>query len=260
MQLTVGRPWVVKLGGRLVEDPVLLAAFAAACRAHPGPLVLVHGGGVQLSALQAQLGLTPQFVAGRRVTDAGQLQLLDMVLAGAVNKSLVRALLRAGRSAVGLSGCDGGLVRCRPLPDLGAVGVPERVDPSLLQQLLAAERTPVLAPISLAPDGGAMNVNADEFAAAIAGALHAERLLLLSDVPGVRLGGAVRAQLDPAELELGIQQGDIRAGMIPKVRAASAAVLEGVGAVHIAEFTAPLRDIGGTVLRALATEEEIREA
>ena len=144
----VSLPWVVKIGGRLCEDPLVRARLAAACAELGQPLVIVHGGGCAVTELQA-----------------------------------------AGQPAVGLSGCDGGMVQCELVSGLGAVGIPVHVAPALLTSLLASGYVPVISPVSLGPDGQAVNVNADELACALAAALGAERLLLLSDVPGVRVGG-----------------------------------------------------------------------
>ena len=188
------RPWVIKIGGRLCEEPALRARLAAAVAACPAPVVVVHGGGTQISRLQEQLGLVPRFHEGRRITGAADLAVAEMALSGAVNKELVRTLRLAGRPAVGVSGCDGNLVECGLLPDLGLVGFPTLVRGALLDLLLEAGWTPVVSPVSLGPDGQAVNVNADEVACAVATALGAERLLLLSDVSGVQVDGGGEAQ------------------------------------------------------------------
>ena len=245
------RPWVVKLGGRLCEEPRARAGLAAACAALGAPLVLVHGGGAQVSRMQQALGLQPSFVEGRRVTSAEDLEVVEMALSGAVNQALVRELVAAGRPAVGLSGCDAGLVRCELRPGLGHVGAPARVEPRVLETLLDAGYTPVVSPVSLGPDGRAVNVNADEVACALAVALHAERLLLLSDVEGVRVEGSWRLELHEQDIERLIESGQVTHGMVPKLRAAAAATSRGVGEVRIAGFDgAPLREIQGTRVQA----------
>jgi acetylglutamate kinase len=247
------RPWVVKLGGRLCEDPRARAGLAEACAALGEPLVLVHGGGAQVSRMQQALGLEPRFVEGRRITSAEDLEVVEMALSGAVNQTLVRELVAAGRRAVGVSGCDAGLVRCELQPGLGLVGMPAHVEPRLLEMLLAAGYTPVVSPVSLGPDGGAVNVNADEVACALAVALGAERLLLLSDVDGVRVEGEWRLELRGQDVERLIESGQVTHGMVPKLRAAAVATSRGVGEVRIAGFDgAPLREIQGTRVSAEA--------
>lgn len=242
------RPWVVKVGGRLCEDPRVRAELATACARLNQPLVLVHGGGCMVTDLQARFGVTPRFHEGRRVTDASDMTVVEMALSGTINKDLVRALGDAGRVAVGLSGCDANLVRCSLVPDLGAVGEPMRVDTTALVALLNAGFTPVVSPVSLGPSGEPVNVNADEMACAVAESLGAARLLLLSDVSAVRVGGADQAAIADGNVEALILLGEIQGGMIPKLRAAARAVRAGVGEVRIAGFGAVLADIVGTMV------------
>jgi acetylglutamate kinase len=244
------RPWAVKIGGRLCEDPATRAGFARACAALDRRLVVIHGGGAAVTRLQQRLGLEARFVDGRRVTTDADLEAVEMVLGGNANPALVRALSAAGLDAVGLSGCDAGFVRCRPVVELGRVGTPERVEPSLLRFLLGGGYTPVVSPVSPGPDGTAVNVNADELACSVAGALRAERLLLLSNVEGVQVDGEWRGDLRADEVEPLIAQGTVTGGMIPKLRAAAAAVAAGVDEVRIAGFDGgSLAEIGGTRVR-----------
>jgi acetylglutamate kinase len=242
---------VVKSGGRLCEEPAGRTRLARACAELDHPLVLVHGGGAQVSRLQQALGVASRFVEGRRVTTSEDLEIVEMVLSGAVNQALVRALTAAGRPAVGLSGCAAGLVTCDLVPGLGRVGTPAGVRAHALSALLGAGFTPVVSPVSLGPDGEAVNVNADEIAGAVSAALGAERLLLLSDVDGVRTGGETRSQVAAGEIEALVAGGHVTAGMIPKLRAAAAAVAAGVGEVRIAGFDGvPLGAIRGTRVSA----------
>ena len=241
------RPWVIKIGGRLCEEPALRARLAAAVAACPAPVVVVHGGGTQISRLQEQLGLVPRFHEGRRITGAADLAVAEMALSGAVNKELVRTLRLAGRPAVGVSGCDGTLVECGLLPALGLVGFPTLVRGALLDLLLEAGWTPVVSPLSLGPDGQAVNVNADEVACAVATALGAERLLLLSDVSGVQVDGGAAATLPVERVEALIAAGQVTGGMVPKVRSAAVAVKSGVGSVDIATYAeGALAEVVGT--------------
>ena len=245
------RPWVLKIGGRLIEDPQVRGRFCAACAQLHRPFVLVHGGGCKVTALQDRLGVAVTFHQGRRVTSPAAMDVVEMVLSGAINKTLVRGLISAGCLAQGLSGCDAALIRCRRVADLGEVGEPDRIDPKGLIRLLDEGVTPVLSPVSLGPNDEPLNVNADEVACAIAAALDAERLLLLSDVPGVQVGGNVRSTLDVDEVEALIRCGEVHGGMVPKLRAAASALHDGVGEAIIAGFfDQPLtNNLGGTRVR-----------
>ena len=244
------RPWVVKIGGRLCEDDTLRPQLAQACAQAGVPLILVHGGGAQVTRLQEALGQVAQFVDGRRVTDAAHMQVVEMVLSGSMNKLLVRALGDAGCRAVGLSGVDDRMVRACLLPGLGAVGVPHEVRADLVQTLLHAGCVPVLSPVSLGPSGEPVNVNADEFACKVAQAVLAERLLLLSDVPAVRVGGEAQTTLLCDNVEDLIMQGEVKGGMVPKLRSAVLAVRAGVTQVCIAGFAPSLHAVCGTTVVA----------
>src|SRR5437773_1809322 len=181
---------VVKLGGNELDRPEWVAACADALRS-VGPVVLVHGGGEAVSALSQRLALPVEKRDGRRVTSPEVAEAVEMVLAGPVNRMLVAALRRAGLDAIGLSGVDGGLLTAQRAPGgLGHVGEIVAVRVSLLHSLLLAGLTPVIAPMAPAAEGGLpFNVNADDAAAAVAGALHATELLFVSDVPGVTVDG-----------------------------------------------------------------------
>ena len=252
---------VIKISGHELADPHYLSAFAAALAALAEPLLVVNGGGRAIADLQARYDLPTRKVDGLRVTDAETMTLVEMAMSGLVNKQLVRALLAAGLDAVGLSGVDGALLRCRkkrhPQADLGFVGEVVSVRSGLLRMLLDQGITPVVSPVSLGDDGAAYNVNADEGALAIAAALGARQLDFVSNVPGVLLrrdDAAVLARLSPAETEALIGAGVITDGMIPKVRAALDAVAAGVGRARIVDLAG--LPAGGTHFSADQSEEE----
>jgi acetylglutamate kinase len=244
---------VIKIGGNEMNAPGFLEELARRVAGLAGAgesLVLVHGGGQEIAALQSRLGITPIKVDGLRVTDAESLAVAQMVLSGHTNKAIVRALLEAGVDAVGLSGIDGGLLRCRkkahPSVDLGLVGDITTVRAELLAQLTALGFLPVVSPISLGEDGQTYNVNADEAAAAIAQALGAAALDFVSNVPGVLNGGRLVLALTPTWAEALIRDGVITGGMIPKTRAALDAAGRGVARARIVDL-AGLVTGGGTV-------------
>jgi acetylglutamate kinase len=242
---------VVKIGGSALADAEWLAAFAGAVSAARMPLVIVHGGGPDITALTERLGIETQWHEGRRVTPAAALDVASMVLSGRVNKKVVAAMLAAGIDAVGLSGIDGGLLRAELLDDgrLGRVGRVGIVRTALLRGLLSAGHTVVLSPISLGPDGDALNVNADDAAAAVAAALGATELLFVTDVPGVRHGTEVRAALDVEEAACFVSSGIATGGMRVKLDAAIRALSAGVSSVRIGDANALYDAAAGTVLR-----------
>lgn len=247
---------VIKIGGNEMNAPGFLPELArqiSLIAAATGPVIIVHGGGQDIAALQSRLGLEPVKVDGLRVTDAESLAVAQMVLSGHTNKAIVKALLAAGLDAVGLSGVDGGLLRCRkkthPSVDLGLVGEIVAVRTSLLRCLMDHGTIPVISPISLGEDGGTYNVNADEAAGAIAAALPARTLDFVSNVPGVLNGRGLLPFLTPVRAEALIQNGAVSGGMIPKVRTALDAVDRGVPAVRIVDL-AGLSANGGTVFGA----------
>lgn len=247
---------VLKIGGNELGDAQFLTTLAQAVQAVPAGLLLVHGGGQAIAELQSSLGLTAVKVDGLRVTDAASLTVAEMVLSGQTNKRLVRALRRAGVDALGLSGVDGGLLRCRKkqhaTAELGFVGEIESVRVDLLRQLIKQGFTPVISPISLGPDGEAYNVNADEAATAIAAALEADLLDFVSNVPGVLQDGQLLPTLTPAQTAQLIQNGVIHGGMIPKVQAALGAVAQGVRQARIVNL-AGLAAGGGTYFHSNGT-------
>lgn len=244
---------VVKFGGRVQGDPALAAAVAGAWAAAPGALVVVHGGGDEISTLQRQLGLEPQFAGGRRLTTARDLDVVRMALSGSANKRLVGLLVAAGVRAVGVSGEDAALVRARPLAGgaLGCVGAPSAVDARLLGTLLDGGFLPVVSPVSrddARDDGAALNVNGDDAAAAIAVALGAAELLLVADVSAVIADGAPVATLDVAEARRLVADGTASGGMAAKLDAALGAVDRGVPRVRIGDLAMLSDPHAGTTL------------
>ena len=238
-----GSTVVVKVGGAALDDPTiagLVAEDLALMRLVGIDLVVVHGGGPQVSEAMAQAGIEPRFVGGLRVTDDAALEIVQRVLIGSINATLVARLNAAGLSAVGLSGIDGGLARAVPArgpqgEELGRVGAIERIDPALLRSLLGDGHTPVIATIAPGPDGAPLNVNADIMAGAVAGALGAAKLVFLTNVEGLYrdLGdeGTLVSELKLGEL-IALVPG-LSSGMRPKAEAAVAALQAGVGKVHI---------------------------
>ena len=244
---------VIKIGGRPQLDPGLPIALAAAHRTAPGSLVVVHGGGDEVSTLQRLYGVEAQFAGGRRVTRALDLEIIRMALSGSANKRLVSLLADAGVAAIGLSGEDGNLLMADPLdPErYGYVGTPSGVNTELLQQLLHAGYLPVLSPVSRSTDramGATLNVNGDDAAAAIAAAIEAEELLLVSDVEGVLLDAQPVVSLGPEDAHRLIGNGTARGGMAAKLQAALSALDGGVHRVRISDIAAIADATRGTVL------------
>ena len=237
---------VVKLGGTtLSEQRQVLAEVATIARKRP--IVLVHGGGKRMTEWLERLGVPSHFEAGLRVTDPAALEVAAAVLRGVVNSELVAALHDVGCDAVGLSGVDGGLLIGQRVPDVGLVATVVGVRRDLLDSLLVAGQVPVVAPLARDEEGIVCNVNADDAAAGIAAGLGARQLVLMTDVDGVRNAAGDRlASVSIDEAEALIADGTIRGGMVPKVRAALAALTwEGAEAV-IVDASAP-----GALARAL---------
>ena len=248
---------VVKYGGHAMGEEDLARAFARDIvlleQAAINPVV-VHGGGPQIQSMLERLGIKSEFAAGLRITDAASVEVVEMVLAGSINKQIVGYINEAGGKALGLSGKDANLVIARKirrkvvdpnshiekLVDLGLVGEPETVNASVLEQLIGRDLILVLAPVATSAHGGTLNVNADTFAGAIAGALKAKRLLLLTDVPGVldRSKNLVKELSIEAARRL-IADGTISGGMIPKVETAIEALEQGVEGVVILDGKVP---------------------
>jgi len=235
----VGRmpPTVVKLGGRSLETPEALETFVRQAATLQAPLVLVHGGGAEVSTWCARLGVGSRFLDGLRVTDDATLEIATAVLAGLANKRLVATLRAAGADAVGLSALDGGIARVVPHPDrgrLGRVGAVEAIDARLIASLLAAGRLPVLASIG-ALDGALLNLNADDVATALAAELGGA-LVLLCDTPGLRLGGQVVPRLTTTAARELVTHPDVIGGMRHKLATACDAVENGARFARIAQW------------------------
>jgi acetylglutamate kinase len=244
---------VVKIGGRPQLDPSLPAALASANRAAPGSLIVVHGGGDEVSTLQRLYGVESRFNGGRRVTSALDLEIIRMALSGSANKRLVAALNDAGVAAIGLSGEDAALLTANPLDAdvYGHVGTPAGVNTELLRLLLGGGYVPVLSPVSRSTDpamGTTLNVNGDDAAAAIAVAMGAEELLLVSDVPGVLFDEQAVSSIGPEDAQRLIDDGTARGGMAAKLQAALSALDGGVQRVRISDIAAIEALDRGTVL------------
>jgi acetylglutamate kinase len=242
---------VIKYGGSAMSDPELRASFAVdvVLLKYIGLRpVIVHGGGPQIGATLARLGRESTFVDGRRVTDDETMEVVEMVLGGKLNREIVALVQQAGGRAMGLTGSDGGMLSVERLrePDLGRVGRVTQVDPAAIRAATDAGFVPVIAPIGVDAQGVTHNVNADEAAGAIAIALHAEKLIMLTDVEGVKdAGGRLIRQLGSQEARKSIAEGSIRGGMIPKVECCLAALEGGVASTHV---------IDGRVLHAILLE------
>lgn len=244
LQRYAGATVVIKFGGNAMGSDEEMASFArdiVLMRQVGVKPVVVHGGGPMINAMLDKLQIKSQFVNGKRVTDEATVEVVEMVLSGRVNKRIVQAINAEGGKAVGLSGKDAGLVTCdQTNPDLGFVGTPAEVDVSVLHDLANAEAIPVIAPLGAGRNGETFNINGDTMAGAIAAALKADRLLLLTDVEGVKgADGEVLTELTPAQIRDMTASGVIAGGMIPKTETALAAIDGGVRAVVILDGRAP---------------------
>ena len=247
---------VIKIGGRPQSDPSLAATLAAGWSRTNGGLVLIHGGGDEVSALQAALGGGATFVDGRRVTTEKDIDLVRMALSGSANKRLVSTLVECGIDAVGLSGEDAALIAASPMDAkrLGFVGTPTTVNVAFLRHLLSGGYLPVISPVSrdgTGSLGAALNVNGDDAAAAIAVALGATELLLVADVPGVMRDGQVIPRLTPEDARRLADDGTVVGGMRAKLEAGLSAVAGGVPLVRISDIAAIADPSRGTALRTI---------
>jgi acetylglutamate kinase len=257
MQRYAGQTFVIKYGGHAMGDPKAARDFAEdvvllkAVGINP---VVVHGGGPQIGAMLKKLGVESSFVDGLRVTDAETAKIAEMVLSGAINKELVSWIAQAGGKAVGISGKDGGFVIAEKATrttrdpesnieraiDLGFVGEPKHVDRTILDTLSAAGMIPVIAPIGVDEAGQTYNINADTMAGAVASAVGAARLFLLTDVAGVLdKAGNLLTDLDPVQIRALQQDGTVSGGMIPKLETCVAAVEGGAEAAVILDGRVP---------------------
>jgi len=242
---------VLKIGGNELDTPGFLDDLAAVVAAMASLPVVVHGGGKEIARLQQELGLTPRFVEGLRVTDEASLRVAEMVLSGLVNKRLVAAFITAGVRALGLSGVDLGLIRVEkmqhPTRDLGRVGRVVAVRGEVLEGFLSQGIVPIVSPISAGADGLTYNVNADHAAVALARAIGAEALVFITNVPGVLVHDQPAARLTIDEAQALIAEGTITGGMIPKVQSALEAIEAGVREARITDL-AGMRKGGGTTI------------
>lgn len=252
-----GKTIVVKFGGNAMGDESLARDFARDIvllkQVGINPIV-VHGGGPQIGAMLDRLKIQSEFVDGLRVTDKATVEIVEMVLSGTINKSIVAAINAVNGTAVGLSGKDGGLIRARKLQrtardpdsniekllDLGYVGEPVTVDPSIFNLFEASEVIPVIAPIGVGDDGETYNINADTAAGAIAEAVGASKLIMLTDIEGVLDGeGKLITAMSLSEAQALIKEGAIKGGMIPKLETCMRALEQGVDAAHILDGRIP---------------------
>ncbi len=251
-----GKTFVIKYGGHAMGDPRLAEIFARDIvlvkQVGINPIV-VHGGGPQIGDMLKRLRIESQFVDGLRVTDRRTVEIVEMVLAGAINKEIVSAINNAGGTAVGISGKDGRLIRARKLQhrrktdsrierivDLGFVGEPTAIETRVLDTLVNSHMVPVIAPMGVDENGTTYNVNADTAAGAIAGAIGAERLFMLTDVAGVLDGnGELVTEITDGQARGMIRSGIVAGGMIPKVETCLDAVERGVGAAVIMDGRTP---------------------
>lgn len=251
MRKFAGETFVIKYGGHAMGNAELAAKFAQDVvllkQVGINPVV-VHGGGPQIGQMLDRLKIHSEFVDGLRVTDKAAVEVVEMVLAGSINKEVVSLINRAGGKAIGISGKDGDLLTATRLQrtkrdpdsniekvlDLGFVGEPDRVNPSVVRQLVASDYIPVIAPIGFGADGETYNINADTAAGAIAGALGASKLLMLTDVAGVlNKAGELISELTVAEAYDLIKDGTISGGMIPKIETCIDALRRDAGQAHI---------------------------
>ena len=242
---------VIKIGGAALNDPTWLERFADAAAQGSGERMIVHGGGPDITSLAARLDIETSFSpSGRRITSLEALDVTSMVLNGRVNKRVVRALRARGIDAFGLSGEDGGVIvgRLAAGGTLGRVGEVVSVRTSLLKALLGAEMVPVLSPVSIGTDFGALNINADEVAAAVAQKMGADELLFLTDVAGVRKGDVVLEAIGSNEAQRLIDDGIATGGMALKLRAALGALKSGVAKVRVGGLEMLWDDNAGTAI------------
>ena len=235
---------VIKLGGHAMTDSDAMTNFAQdivlmkQCNLNP---IIVHGGGPAINNFLDKMNIKTNFLNGKRVTDKESIPLIEMVLSGSVNKNIVSAINSQGGKAIGLSGKDANLMICEPdNPKLGFVGNPTQVNPEILKNFLESDFIPIVAPIGVGVDGQTYNVNADTAAGAIAAALSADRLLLLTDVDGVKnKNGEILTKLSIEDVKNLIKNGTISKGMIPKTETAIKALEDGVRAAVILDGRTP---------------------
>jgi len=253
MRRHAGATFVIKYGGHAMGDANLADLFArdiVLLRQIGINPIVVHGGGPQIAVMLDRLKIKSEFIDGLRVTDEETVNVVEMVLSGSINKQIVSAINAAGGFAIGLSGKDGHLIKCdkatrtandpdsniEKILDLGLVGEPKEINPHILELFDKSDITPVIAPIGVGPDGETLNINADTVAGAIASAVGAKRLMMLTDVTGVLdKKDQLITDISPAKAKALIKDGTINGGMIPKVETCLKAVEEGVGGAVIVD-------------------------
>ena len=268
-----GRTIVVKFGGNAMVDADLQAGFArdvVLLKLVGMNPVVVHGGGPQIEQLLKRLDIKSEFVQGMRVTDAATMDVVEMVLGGAVNKDIVTLINQAGGKAVGLTGQDGAFIRARKLLllskdkpeellDIGQVGEIDAIDPGIIHSLEQGGFIPVVAPIGIGAEGASFNINADLVAGKLAEVLKAEKLVLLTNTPGVLdAKGKLLTGITPSQIDRMVADGTLSGGMLPKISSALDAARNGVKSVHIIDGRVPhalllevLTDQGvGTLIRS----------
>lgn len=245
MRRYAGKAIVVKFGGHAMGEQAFVDSFASDMvllrQVGTNPLI-VHGGGPQIGAMLEKLEIESSFVNGLRVTDEATISVVEMVLAGGINKSLVAAIAKAGGKAVGISGKDGNLIKATKAHDgsLGYVGYPETIDIEVIEALMSRDMMPVVAPTAMGDDGMTYNINADTAAGAVAGAIGASRLLMLSDVSGILdKDGQLIERVNISQAKKLIADGTVTGGMIPKLETCIQAVEEGAEAAVILDGRAP---------------------
>lgn len=243
---------VIKFGGSLSKNKRAMKRFFGdmAKASKKGGVVLVHGGGPEINLWLERLGIKPKFVGGLRFTDSATLEIVEMALDGRVNRYIVSELTRLGLKAVGISGKDGKIVQCSRIKKLGFVGEPSKVDTGLIKVLLSAGYLPVVSSLGFGAKGETLNVNADSFAMALACNLKAEKLILLTDVPGVLDENKKTIDcIKTCDIEKLLSDNIITGGMIPKIKACSKAIFSGVKEVWIVDGAKGINKLKGTVIR-----------
>ncbi len=257
MRRFAGSTFVIKYGGHAMGSPALARDFARDVvllkQVGVNPVV-IHGGGPQIKAMLDRLKIKSEFVEGLRVTDAATVEIVEMVLAGSINKQIVTAIQAAGGQAIGLSGKDGNLIEASKLTrtrrdpgsqieqvlDLGFVGQPTRIHTRILKAFEGTDIVPVIAPIGVGPDGQTYNINADTVAGAVAAAFGARKLIMLTDVEGVlNRDGRLISELSASAARALIADGTVSGGMIPKLETCLQALDDGVGAAHVLDGRLP---------------------
>lgn len=257
IQRFAGQTFVIKYGGHAMGDQRTAETFARdivmlkTIGINP---VVVHGGGPQIGAMLERMKIQSSFVDGLRVTDAATVEIVEMVLSGTINKQIVTAINQAGGTAIGLSGKDGGLLQAQQLRrskkdpdsniekvlDLGFVGEPTKVNPKAIENITSSGMIPVIAPIGMGPNGETYNINADTAAGAIASALKAHKLMMLTDVPGILTKDkALISEINAEEIDGLLADGTITGGMIPKVETCVSSLRAGVKQAHILDGRIP---------------------